>query len=109
MLPAIELDGHVITESDEILAVLESQFGPLGVPMKSITPLRQLERNLFRAWCQWGCYPAYSEAEENQSKVMFQQVLAEVDRALNSRTLFPERVFYSRCDLYSVCRTNAGI
>eukprot|EP00746_Dinoflagellata_sp_MGD_P009715 gnl/MRDRNA2_/MRDRNA2_119845_c0_seq1.p1 gnl/MRDRNA2_/MRDRNA2_119845_c0~~gnl/MRDRNA2_/MRDRNA2_119845_c0_seq1.p1 ORF type:complete len:410 (-),score=84.00 gnl/MRDRNA2_/MRDRNA2_119845_c0_seq1:61-1290(-) len=82
MLPAIELDGHIITESDEILAVLESQFGPLGVPMRSITQLRQLERNLFRAWCGWACYPAYSESEEAQNKKMFQQVLAQVDRAL---------------------------
>jgi len=84
MLPALELDGHMITESDQILSVLESQFGPLGVPMKNITPLRQLERNLFRAWCQWCCYPAHSEGEEAQNKANFEKVLAEVDRALNS-------------------------
>lgn len=82
MLPAIEVDGHVITESDQILAVLESVFGPLGVPLKSITPLRQLERKLFGAWCQWACYPAYSEAEEAKNKRGFEKVLQEVDQAL---------------------------
>ena len=29
MLPAIELDGQIITESDRILTALEEQFGPL--------------------------------------------------------------------------------
>lgn len=30
MLPAIELDGKVQTESDDILNVLENAFGPLN-------------------------------------------------------------------------------
>lgn len=30
MLPAIELDGRIITESDEILVALEQVFGSLG-------------------------------------------------------------------------------
>ena len=29
MLPAIELDGQIVTESDRILTTLEEQFGPL--------------------------------------------------------------------------------
>ena len=29
MLPAVDLDGQIITESDRILASLESEFGPL--------------------------------------------------------------------------------
>ena len=33
MLPALELDGKLITESDHILAALEMQFGPLYVKM----------------------------------------------------------------------------
>ena len=57
MLPALELDGSVITESDAILAELEGAFGPLykGVSDAAVYPLRQLERTLFRAWCGWLC------------------------------------------------------
>ena len=51
MLPALQLDGRVITESDVVLHSLEQAFGPLGAPMAKITPQRQLERDLFRAWC----------------------------------------------------------
>ena len=58
MLPALELDGRLITESDVILAELERAFGPLarGLSDPDVFPLRQLERRLFRAWCQWLCY-----------------------------------------------------
>lgn len=84
MLPALELDGKMITESDDILAALEAAYGPLGKPMRSITPYRQLERQLFRAWCQWLCYPARSAAEENQNRKRFEGVLVAVDEALAS-------------------------
>ncbi|MBV2351212.1 glutathione S-transferase family protein [Synechococcus sp. HK05] len=59
MLPALELDGHLITESDLILQALEESFGPLGeegLQHPDVFALRQLERRLFRAWCQWLCY-----------------------------------------------------
>jgi glutathione S-transferase len=58
MLPALELDGRLITESDVILGELEAAFGPLsqGLSDPDVFPLRQLERRLFRAWCQWLCY-----------------------------------------------------
>ena len=32
MLPALALDGQLITESDRILLVLEAAFGPWGCP-----------------------------------------------------------------------------
>lgn len=84
MLPAIELDGRIITDSDEVLAALEGQFGPLGAPMRSITPQRKMERLLFGAWCQWLCYPASSAAEEERNRQHFLQVLAQVDVMLQS-------------------------
>ncbi len=58
MLPALELDGRLITESDLILHSLEGAFGPLGRALDDpeVFALRQLERRLFRAWCQWLCY-----------------------------------------------------
>ena len=67
MLPALEIDGRLVTESDRILEVLEASFGSLGPGMADpvVVPLRRLERQLFRAWCQWLCVPhgARGEAE----------------------------------------------
>ncbi|MBD2720323.1 glutathione S-transferase family protein [Synechococcus sp. FACHB-909] len=73
MLPALELDGRLITESDRILEALEESFGPLGPAMHSSValPLRQLERQLFRAWCQWLCVPARGPADEARGREGF--------------------------------------
>jgi len=84
MLPALELDGRMITESDVILEQLEAAFGPLGYPMRSIAELRRLERQLFSAWCRWLCYPARSQQEEASNKQAFEAVLARVDQALSA-------------------------
>ncbi|NET38210.1 MAG: glutathione S-transferase family protein [Cyanothece sp. SIO1E1] len=90
MLPAVELDGRLITESDDILIALERAFGPLGLGMKdpAVLPLRQLERLLFRAWCMWLCYPTRSSREEQYNRDQFTGVVAKVEEAL-SRTPGP--------------------
>ncbi|MBR8827754.1 MAG: glutathione S-transferase family protein [Gomphosphaeria aponina SAG 52.96 = DSM 107014] len=87
MLPALELDGRVITESDDILIALEGVFGPLQQSMKdaAVLPLRQLERLLFRAWCTWLCYPTRSSQEEQYNRNQFIKVVEMVEAAL-SRT-----------------------
>lgn len=84
MLPAIEIEGRIITESDDILIALEQAFGPLGAGMEdpSVRPLRQLERLLFRAWCAWLCRPANSEREEQRHHDSFTGVVARVEEAL---------------------------
>ena len=84
MLPAVELDGRLITESDEILIALERAFGPLEAGMQDprVMPLRQLERLLFRAWCSWLCYPTRSERQEQQAQAQFQSVMNQVESAL---------------------------
>ncbi|NEP16288.1 MAG: glutathione S-transferase family protein [Leptolyngbya sp. SIO4C1] len=86
MLPALELDGRLITESDDILMALEQAFGPLGYAMQDspVMPLRQLERLLFRAWCSWLCYPARSLREEQYNRDQFVAVVAKVEAALAS-------------------------
>jgi glutathione S-transferase len=86
MLPAVELDGRMITESDEILIALEREFGLLGVGMRDpqVLPLRQLERLLFRAWCNWLCRPANSAREERQNRDRFTDVVELVEAALGS-------------------------
>lgn len=85
MLPALELDGRLITESDDILLALERTFGPLGQSMEDsrVLPLRQLERLLFRAWCTWLCYPS-SPLQEQRSRQQFINVVEKVERALSS-------------------------
>ncbi len=90
MLPAIELDGRIIKESDDILIALEKVFGPLNQGMKDrgVLPLRQLERLLFRAWCSWLCYPASSSRQEQRNREQFTQVVAKVEQAL-AQTLGP--------------------
>ena len=84
MLPAIELDGQIITESDDILMALEKVFGVLGWGMEDpqVLPLRRLERLLFRAWCNWLCYRSRSVQEENYNRDQFKEIVALVEEAL---------------------------
>jgi glutathione S-transferase len=85
MLPAIELDGHMITESDDILIALESVFGSLGAGMTdpTVLPLRQLERLLFRAWCGWLCQRVRSDSEDRRNRDLFVSVVDKVEAALD--------------------------
>jgi glutathione S-transferase len=85
MLPALQLDGSVITESDDILMALEREFGPLTASMDdgNVRQLRQLERMLFSAWCRWLCYPS-SAAADRQNQEQFQEVVNVVEQALSS-------------------------
>ncbi|MFL0777173.1 MAG: glutathione S-transferase family protein [Prochlorococcus sp.] len=76
MLPALELDGRLITESDQILLELENTFGPLGISLtepKSLE-LRQLERQLFRAWCQWLCVANQSQRYQQKAREQFHRM-----------------------------------
>eukprot|EP01094_Clydonella_sp_ATCC50884_P012885 TRINITY_DN23176_c0_g1_i1.p1 TRINITY_DN23176_c0_g1~~TRINITY_DN23176_c0_g1_i1.p1 ORF type:complete len:416 (+),score=124.54 TRINITY_DN23176_c0_g1_i1:77-1324(+) len=86
MLPAIELDQELITESDVILQRLESAFGPLGQSLTSprMALLRRLERILFTAWCRWLCYRQRSVQEEEYCRDTFVEALSEVDRRLQA-------------------------
>ena len=84
MLPALELDGKIITESDRILASLESEFGPLHMSFNQakVVELRKLERALFQYWCRWLCYPSRNQSDEEISEQEFMQVAKVVDSAL---------------------------
>ena len=87
MLPALELDGRLLTESDRIIEALEAAFGPLGQGMADadVVPLRQLERLLFRAWCQWLCTPGLAPAQELSAQAAFQRVASAFEQALESQ------------------------
>ena len=84
MLPAVELDGQIITESDDILIALEKVFGLLylGMQDRRVLPLRQLERVLFRAWCSWLCYRAIFPGQEKKNRQQFIEAVVLVEEAL---------------------------
>ena len=84
MLPAVELDGQIITESDDILIALEKAFGVLYLGMEDpqVMPLRRLERLLFRAWCSWLCYRAIFPGQEKGNRQQFMETVAMVEEAL---------------------------
>ncbi|MGK7930758.1 MAG: glutathione S-transferase family protein [Microcystaceae cyanobacterium] len=86
MLPALELDGQIITESDDILFALEQAFSPLTFSLNDpkVLPLRQLERLLFRAWCAWLCYPMRSQQQDDRNKEQFISVVSQVEKVLSS-------------------------
>ena len=83
MLPALQLDGRLITESDRILESLEAAFGSLGPGMNdpAVLPLRRLERQLFQAWCQWLCYP-HSPRGDAAAADQFRRVAKAMEQAL---------------------------
>ena len=64
LLPAMELDGELVIESDDVMAALEAAFPDRPLMPAPGTPaharargLMKLERRLFGAWLQWLCYP----------------------------------------------------
>ncbi len=56
-LPAVELNGKIITESDNIIYFLEKEYGFLGSSISDIQfqKIRKIERDIFKAWCEWLC------------------------------------------------------
>lgn len=86
MLPAVELDGQIITESDDILLALEKVFGVLyrGMQDEQVLTRRRLERLLFRAWCGWLCERAFFPGQEQKNRQQFIEVVGMVEEALTA-------------------------
>ncbi|MGB7565014.1 MAG: glutathione S-transferase family protein [Prochlorococcaceae cyanobacterium] len=84
MLPALELDGRLITESDAILLALEAAFGALGASLEhpEVKPIRRLERRFFRAWCHWLCSAHATLADEQLAQQQFERMACAVEEAL---------------------------
>ena len=86
MLPALELDGELITESDVILGRLEAEFGPLGgkgcgMADKRVVPLRQLERYVQQQLCfqisstpRDVCLPLLLKIKQAKTSTLFRDV-----------------------------------
>ncbi len=84
MLPALEIDKRLFTESDLILQALEDSFGPLGRQLNhpATTELRYLERQLFRSWCQWLCTPSLSLKKEQKYSEAFSVLANRLENKL---------------------------
>ena len=85
-LPAIELNGKMITESDAIITFLENEFGTLGSPLLSndIRKARNLEREIFRSWCNWLCRRSFNYLDESFSKNQFRESILKLEKILSS-------------------------
>ena len=110
MLPAIELDGRLITESDDILIALEQAFGALGLGMKhprsptaaaaraaavqSLVRLVMLSRQFAAAR---GTKPRSVYGRGGKSRSGF---------GFDPRGLFPRGIWHSRCDLHALRRAD---
>ncbi len=86
MLPAVKLEGKLITESDDILVALERRYGPLRLSMKDsdVAECRALERTLFRGWCTWLCSPQTRQpAYDARGQQIFEAAAAKVEAKMN--------------------------
>ena len=84
-LPAIELKGKIITESDEIIAFLENEFGSLGASITSnhLRKTRELEREIFRSWCNWLCRESFNFMDNSLRKRRFKESISKFDEILS--------------------------
>ena len=84
-LPAIELYGEIITESDNIIDFLEKEYGTLGssIYSKELEKTRKIERNIFRAWCEWLCRNNFLNFEKSLKKNNMINKLNELEKLLS--------------------------
>ena len=85
-LPAIEFKGQVITESDNIIAFLENEFGALGsfITSSHLKKTRELEREIFRTWCNWLCRESFNFMDNSFRKKRFKESISKFDDILAS-------------------------
>ena len=85
-LPAIEFKGQIVTESDDIIAFLENEFGALGsfITSNSLTKIRALEREIFRSWCNWLCRESFNFIDNSFRKKRFKESISKFDEILGA-------------------------
>ncbi len=83
-LPAIELNGQIITESDNIIDFLEKEYGSLGSSIYSnqLAKTRKIERNIFRSWCDWLCRSNFFNFDNKLKKNNMIKNLEELEKLL---------------------------
>ena len=85
-LPAIEFKGQIVTESDNIIAFLENEFGALGsfITSSHLKKTRELEREIFRAWCNWLCRESFNFIDNSFRKKRFKESISKFDEILGT-------------------------
>jgi glutathione S-transferase len=85
-LPAIEFKGQIVTESDDIVAFLENEFGALGsfITSSHLKKTRELEREIFRAWCNWLCRESFNFIDNSFRKKRFKESISKFDEILGA-------------------------
>jgi glutathione S-transferase len=83
-LPAIEFKGQIVTESDDIIAFLENEFGALGsfITSSHLKKTKELERGIFRAWCNWLCRESFNFIDNRFRKKRFKESISKFDEIL---------------------------
>ena len=83
-LPAIEFKGQIVTESDDIVAFLENEFGALGsfITSSHLKKTKELEREIFRAWCNWLCRESVNFIDNSFRKKRFKESISKFDEIL---------------------------
>ena len=96
-LPAIEFNGNIITESDNIILSLENEFGTLGCSLASnnLRNIRELEREIFRSWCNWLCRKSFTHLDNSFRKNKFKESISKLEKILTiSKTGFIDPTNY---------------
>ena len=84
-LPAIEFKGQVITESDRIISFLEKKYGALGsfITSSSLKETRELEREIFRSWCNWLCRDSLNFIDNSFRQKRFRESISKLEKILS--------------------------
>ncbi len=101
-LPAIEFKGQVITESDNIIAFLENEFGALGsfITSSNLVKIRELEREIFRSWCNWLCQQSLNFIDNSFRKKRFKESISKLNEILSrSKSGFVDPSVSNRGDI----------
>ena len=74
-----------ITESDDIIAFLENSFGALGsfITSSKLIKIRELEREIFRSWCNWLCLESFNFLDNSLRKKRFIESISKFDEILS--------------------------
>jgi len=85
-LPAIEFKDQIITESDDIIAFLENEFGALGscITSSHLIKIRELEREIFRSWCNWLCRESFNFIDNSFRKKRFKESISKFNEILGA-------------------------
>jgi len=90
-LPAVEFKDKIITESDNIIEFLENEFGALGsyITSNHLRETRELEREIFRSWCNWLCRESLNFIDNSLQKNRFKESISKLEKILSiSKTGF---------------------